>query len=182
MSTRRKNVALALLATSGVCAALIAIQAAPSPAQPAGADAPASGDQLRAEVKRLEGLLPDQAAVMTYVGYHFSNLWFALESENWPLADFYLNETQKNVRWAVRVKPIRKDSAGRDIDLAGIAQSIDNTQFADLKKAIAAKEKDLSVKFYQQSMEACYACHQGIGQAVPAAAKAGTAGVVHDQL
>jgi hypothetical protein len=116
--------------------------------------------QLQAQLKRLEGLVPDQAAVMTEVGYHFTNLYFAIDEENWPLADFYLSETQNNIDWAVRVRPMRKDSAGRDIDLGGISESVKNTQLAGLKQAIAAKQKDQSFRLYEQTMEACYACHK----------------------
>src|ERR1044071_3460995 len=65
--------------------------------------------QLQEQIKSLQGLVPDQAAVMTHVAYHFSNLFFAIEQENWPLADFYLGEARNNVKWAVRAKPIRKD-------------------------------------------------------------------------
>src|SRR2546423_3571122 len=131
-------------------------------AQPAGA-APgpqAQVAQLQAQVKHLESLLPDQAAVMTKVGYHFTNLYSAIDRENWPLADFYLGEAQNNIDWAVRVRPVRQDSAGHDVDLAGIAESIKNTQLKDLKGAIAAKDKPRSVRLYDQALEACYACHK----------------------
>jgi hypothetical protein len=60
-------------------------------------DAAALVAQLQAQVKHLEGVVPDQAAVMTMVGYHFTNLYFAIDRENWPLADFYLSETQNNI-------------------------------------------------------------------------------------
>src|SRR5262249_14122123 len=90
-------------------------------AKPAENDRQAQIEQLQAQIKRLEGLVPDQAAVMTKVGYHFTNLYVAIARENWALADFYLGEAQNNIDWAVRAKPVRKDSQGRDIDLAGIA-------------------------------------------------------------
>ena len=35
-------------------------------------------DDLKAHIQKLEGLVPDQAAVMSHLSYHFSNLWFAL--------------------------------------------------------------------------------------------------------
>jgi hypothetical protein len=127
------------------------------------ADAPKpapSVEELQTQIKQLQGLIPDQAAVMSHVGYHFSNLWFAIEKENWPLADFYLGETRNNVKWAVRAKPIRKNSAGQDIDLVGIAQAVDNGPFTDLKKAIDAKQKDQCEKLYDLTLTNCYACHK----------------------
>jgi hypothetical protein len=134
--------------------------APPAAAAPAGGSAQVQVEKLQAEIKRLEGLLPDQAAVMSHVGYHFSNLWWAIDRENWPLADFYLGETKNNIDWAVRTRPVRKNNAGQDVDLRAIAQALENTQLAQMKQAIAAKQKDGCVKLYEQTMEGCYACHK----------------------
>jgi len=30
------------------------------------------------------------------VGYHFANLWFAAEKQNWPLANYYLEEKRSH--------------------------------------------------------------------------------------
>lgn len=122
-------------------------------------DAQGQVEELQKQVQALQGLVPDQAAVMTHVAYHFSNLWFAIQNENWPLADFYLGETRNNLKWAVRAKPIRKTAAG-DLSLAGIAEGIDNGPFTDLKKAIDAKDRSRSVALYDQTLTACYACHK----------------------
>ena len=46
-------------------------------------DAQAQVEEPAAEIKKLQGLAPDQAAVMSHLGYHWSNLWFAIEQENW---------------------------------------------------------------------------------------------------
>ena len=70
-------------------------------------------DELKTEVERLKDKAPDQAHAMVSVDYHFSNLWFAAQAENWPLADFFWKETLSHMRWAVRVIPIRKDNAGK---------------------------------------------------------------------
>jgi hypothetical protein len=137
----------------------------PAPAQEGGpADKgkgkPSAALELRAEIKKLQEIVPDQAAVMTHVGYHWSNLWFALEQENWPLADFYLSETRNNIKWAVRTKPFRKSSAGLVVDLGAIAEALDNTQLKQLREAIAAKDRKRSVKLYDEAMVGCYACHK----------------------
>lgn len=131
---------------------------AADPAKPDGTQAQVA--LLQAEVKRLQELVPDQAAVMTHVGYHYGNLWAALEAENWPLADFYLSETRNNIKWAVRTKPVRKDKAGKDIDLAAIAQALDNSQLADMKRAIDAKDKARCARLYDEALAGCYACHK----------------------
>jgi hypothetical protein len=125
--------------------------AAPSPKE--------SVAELRAELEKLKGHLPDQAAVMSHVGYHWSNLWFALDQQNWPLADFYLSETRSNLKWAVRVKPFRK-IGDNVIDLGKIADALDSTQLAQMKEAIAKKDKARSVKLYDDALHGCYACHK----------------------
>ncbi len=56
---------------------------------------PADRAQLRAEVERLKGIVPDQSHAMADVGYHFANLWFAGEQDNWPLADFFVGEVSR---------------------------------------------------------------------------------------
>ena len=117
-------------------------------------------DDLAAEVKALKDLVPDQAHIMADVGYHFTNLWFAGEAENWPLADFYLGETKSHLRWAVRAKPIRKDSAGRDINLGNILEAFEHSQLTQMKQAVDRKDKAAFVAVYKESLSICYACHK----------------------
>ncbi len=131
-------------------------RAAPAAAPGAATEAEA----LAAEVKALKELVPDQAAIMTHVGYHFTNLWFAGRAENWPLADFYLSETKNNLRWAVRAKPIRKDNAGQDINLANILEAFENSQLTQLKQAVDRKDRTGFEKVYRESLTICYSCHK----------------------
>jgi hypothetical protein len=62
---------------------------------------------LREEVARLRRLVPSQSHAMQDVSYHYTNLWFAGQKANWPLAQFYLNETRSHISWAVRIIPKR---------------------------------------------------------------------------
>lgn len=118
-------------------------------------------EKLEAEIKKLQELIPDQAAIMSHLSYHFTNLWFAGNEENWELADFYLSETRSNLRWAVRAKPIRKDLQGKDtVLLAPIAEAVDNGPFKQMKDAIQTKDKAKFVKVYTETLSSCYACHK----------------------
>ena len=121
-------------------------------------------EKLNEQCKKFDGLVPDQAAIMTHVGYHFTNLWFAVDQENWPLADFYLGETRANVKWAVRSKPFRKGPNGENIDLGAIAQSVDNTNFTGLKKYIDSKQKPEFAALHKETLAACYSCHKASGK------------------
>jgi hypothetical protein len=116
-------------------------------------------EQLRNELKTLAGLAPDQAAVMSHLAYHWSNLWFAIDQENWPLADFYLAETRSNLKWAIRVRPMRVVNKEK-VDLKSIGEALDNSQFTQMKKAIAARDKKKCVKLYDETLPGCYACHK----------------------
>src|SRR6187397_227488 len=126
-----------------------------SHAQTANADLTA----LRAEIERLKGMLPDQSHAMKDVAYHFTNLWFAAQKQNWPLADFYLSETRSHLRWAVRIIPIRKTPTGQELHLADILEPLDKSVFTDLKATISAKNSDEFRVKYEQTLSACYSCH-----------------------
>jgi hypothetical protein len=112
------------------------------------------------DLQTLNERSPDQSHAMVDVGYHFANLWFAADSQNWPLADYYLSGTRSHLRWAVRIHAVRKTKAGAEIDLKGILDAVDNTFLTEIGTAITNKD---SAKFkiaYRQTIEGCYACHK----------------------
>lgn len=114
---------------------------------------------LQTEVSRLKGLVPDQSHAMADVGYHFANVWFAGQRQNWPLAKFYLDETRSHLKWAVRIIPVRKTKAG-DLDLGGILEGIDNSLLSELGASIEAKDGARFEAGYRKTLEGCYSCHQ----------------------
>lgn len=115
---------------------------------------------MAAEIDAIKSKLTDQSHVMQDVSYHFSNLWFAGQHENWDLANFYWSETRSHLRWAVRIIPKRKDNAGQDVDLVAILQAFENGPLQRLQAAITAKDKAAFEQNYRTSMETCYACHK----------------------
>ncbi len=130
---------------------------------PAGADA-RSGEfndvMLLQQIAAIQSRLPDQSHAMRDVAYHFGNLWFAADQQNWPLAHFYWGETQAHLRWAVAIKPVRKDAANQIIHLHDILQSIQNTQFVAVTSAIEKQDREAFQTAYRQTLEACYYCHK----------------------
>ena len=72
---------------------------------------------------------------MRDVGYHLTNLWFAGQKGNWPLAGFYLAETRSHLKWAVFTRPVRKTQAG-DVDLDGIREAFDGSPLTGVLQAI----------------------------------------------
>jgi hypothetical protein len=138
--------------------ALLSTNTPPAQAQAAGATPTATN--IVAEIEGIKGKLPDQAHAMQDVGYHFSNLWFARQKENWPLAEFYNNEVRSHLHWAVRIIPKRKNLVGQEIDLEAILQSFENAPWTQLKDAIAAKDAAAFDKAYRFAIETCYSCHK----------------------
>jgi hypothetical protein len=129
-------------------------------AQQGGAPTAAGDDvaALRAEIERLKSVMPGQAFAMTQVAYNFSNLWFAAHAENWPLAQFYFNETRVRLRWALRVTPVRKISTG-DLELQPYLDALEKDPLARLGEAVAAKSVAQLEGAYRATLESCHACH-----------------------
>jgi len=113
----------------------------------------------------ISGLLPDQSHAMADVGYHFANLWFAGDKENWPLAKYYLQGTRSHLSWAVRIHPVRPTSTGGQVNLNGILQAMDGSQLADIDTAITNKDTAAFKTAYRQTLEMCYACHKACEKA-----------------
>jgi hypothetical protein len=150
-------------ASAGVVLALSLLGGARSGAQTPGATPPTKLEQdvaaLQAEVDRLKKVVPDQAYAMQDVDYHYTNLWFAGKAQNWPLADFYWKETISHLRWATRIIPVRKDSAGRDVNVQAILEAFEKSPGAELGEAIRKKDAGEFEAGYRRFLEACHACH-----------------------
>ena len=116
-----------------------------------------AGPQLTLETQSER--LPDQAHAMADVGYHFANLWFAADKQNWPLANYYLGETRSHLKWAVRIHSVRKTSTGEDVNLNGILDAVDGGLLAEVGRAITNKDIIKFKSAYQQTLQGCYACH-----------------------
>lgn len=115
---------------------------------------------MKAEIEALKRLVPSQSHAMADVDYHFSSLWFAGQSANWPLAAFYLNETKSHLGWAVRIRPERKLSGGQMLDLRSMLENVESSSLAQLKTAIDNKDPKAFDAAYRQTMTECYACHK----------------------
>ncbi|MEX0703739.1 MAG: hypothetical protein WD069_16700 [Planctomycetales bacterium] len=164
--TRTRLASTALVLTAGVGIGLL-LSAGRNPErgslvqaqEPAGKPAPEPA-ALQAEFDVAKGKLPDQAHAMVSVAYHFNNLWFAGQHGNWPLAQFYFNETRSHLRWAVRIIPVRKDDKGQEVQLGAILEAVENSPLKQLQESIEAKDRDKFVAAYEFTLTSCYACHK----------------------
>jgi len=114
---------------------------------------------MQADIAHLKEVVPSQSHSMTDVGYQFANLWFAGKEKNWPLADFFLNESRQHIVWTIRIRPIRKDTAGNPVDLKSIFDVISNGPLKNLTQAIQDKDSDHFASAYKQMLNGCYSCH-----------------------
>ena len=120
---------------------------------------------LSAEVAKVETLLATQSHVMADVSFQFSNLWFAGKAKNWPLAQFFYNETRTRVRWMVRIKPIVQDPDKKDVDLQGIFDAVDKDVWSMIKTAIDKKDGEAFEAAYKIGLDkGCYSCHKSVGR------------------
>jgi len=117
-------------------------------------------ESLAAKVKTIEGKLPSQSHTMADVSYHFGNLWFAGQHENWDLAEFYWSETDSHLNWAVRVIPVRKDNAGNNVNLKDILTGFEHGPLKQLHQAITTHDKAAFDADYRVCLETCYDCHK----------------------
>ena len=117
-----------------------------------------------ADVEHLKLVVPSQSHSMADVGFHWTNLWFAGQQGNWPLALFYFNEARQHIQWTIQIRPIRKDLEGRDVDLAAIFQAVDASTFAAVKIAIELKNSAQFATAYKGALEGCYSCHKSSGK------------------
>jgi hypothetical protein len=113
-----------------------------------------------ADLERLRMLVPSQSHAMIDVGYHWTNLWFAAEQQNWRLAEFYFNEARSHMQWTILIRPIRKDDQNRDVDLQAIFDALDVSSFAGVKMAIAQRDTAKFASAYKLALDGCYTCHK----------------------
>jgi len=121
---------------------------------------PANAATLQADVAHLKELVPPHSHPMVEAGMFAANLWFAGEKKNWPLADYYLNETRNRIRWEVHLNPGPKGPDGNPVDMQSIFDGIDNGTLPKVHKAIEMKDSAEFAAAYKNLLEDCYSCHK----------------------
>ena len=117
------------------------------------------------EVATLRQLIPTNSTIMMDVQWHWTNLWWAGKRRNWPLAQYYFNESRGHIQQLVRKNPtIRNQVDGTDVALQGIFDGIDTSSLAMVKDAIAKKDGVGFDKDYKIMLESCYSCHKSVGR------------------
>jgi mono/diheme cytochrome c family protein len=118
---------------------------------------------LTAAVTQLKNSAPNQSHVMADVALMFSNVWYAADKKNWPLANYYLNETEGRLRWMIRINPMPKGPTGA-VDIQAIFGPVDANVIPMVRQAIQAKDSAQFATAYKQMLAQCYACHVSTGR------------------
>src|SRR4029078_7284583 len=72
-------------------------------------------DQLPQEVATVGQLMPTNSTIMMAVQWHWPNLWWAGKKRNWPLAQYYFNESRGHIQWLIRKSRMtRNETEGKD--------------------------------------------------------------------
>src|ERR1041384_1793612 len=160
-----------LVALVLVCGVLIGVTGRAQGQAPAGRAAaapppPPDLKTLAADVERLKALVPSNSHIMMDVQWHWTNLWFAGQAKNWPLAQYYFNEARGHIQWLIKKSPtIRSSGPDReDVDIEGIFGGIDTSSLADVKTAIEQKNAVKFAAAYKTMLESCYSCHKSVGR------------------
>jgi hypothetical protein len=124
----------------------------------------ASLQKSEKELQVLRRLIPEQSVAMLSVAQQFTNLWHAVDHANWPLAEFFLDETTEAMEWAVRIKPVHQVPSVGDVGLQPIFESLEQTLIPALKSSIEAHDRGRFVQAYRHMLEGCYACHKAVGK------------------
>jgi hypothetical protein len=98
---------------------------------------------------------PKLADIMLMLQVRHTKLSLAGEAENWPLAEFQLEELEEAFEEAQKHHPSFKEVPVKDM-IASIAMPA----VAEVKKGVAAKNRAAFVRAFRDLTSACNSCHQ----------------------
>ena len=110
---------------------------------------------LTAFAETKEPYTPGLGEIMTLQQMRHLKLWFAGQAQNWPLADYELDELKEGYEDIVKYYPT-KDDAPTGV----MASAVIEKEVADLNKAIDSKDRKQFTAAFDKLTASCNACHQ----------------------
>ena len=98
---------------------------------------------------------PGLGEIMTLQQMRHLKLWFAVQSGNWGLADYELDELKEGFEDITKYYPTKDD-----VPTGTMAEAIVAKEVAELAKLIEAKDKKNFVSGFDRLTASCNACHQ----------------------
>src|SRR5437867_8414327 len=94
-------------------------------------------EEVPQEIATLRQLIPTNSTIMMDVQWHSTNLWWAGRRRNWPLAQYYFNESRGHIQQLVRKNPTTRNQVdGNDVERQDITDGSDTSSHAIAKDAI----------------------------------------------
>jgi hypothetical protein len=103
----------------------------------------------------VEPYTPGIGEIMMFQQLRHAKLWFAAHERNWALADYEVKELREGFEAVAKFYPTLND-----VPLAQMIDTIRDTNFTELDKAIAARDWAKFAATYDGLTQACNACHQ----------------------
>ncbi len=165
MTNANRLLSLLLLAVGGILGGLF-VSAWDHRAALAERDNPQStpAATTQADLAHLKEIAPPASHPMVDVAMFATNLWFAGQKKNWPLANYYLGEMRNRMRWEVHLNPGPKRADGTIAEMQSIFDGVDNGTLTSVKKTIQMKDSKQFAVEYKHLLEDCYSCHKTVGR------------------
>lgn len=144
-------------------AALLAVGAAATAAEPPASDTQAEIAALKKEIAALkkEAYRPELGDQMLAIQIRHARLWFAGEAQNWLLAAFELQEIKEAFEGVVEQNP--EHAIFQPQRLADILPAMTKAPIAGLRDAIDHNSKAEFEAAYDRLSAACTGCHAAAG-------------------
>jgi hypothetical protein len=111
------------------------------------------GKDTQKQIDELRGALPKFAIPMREVGDRFQNMYFAAKGGNWALAAYMSKYMNGSMNPASVTKPAEYK----------VWKGFYDGTFADVNKAIQAKDLKAFESAYTAVINDCNSCHEGMG-------------------
>lgn len=103
---------------------------------------------------------PGLGEIMTLTQMRHTKLWFAGQAENWPLADYELDEMEEGFADAVHFHPTHK---GTPRPLTELILEFTTLPLRGIRAAVSDRDVSSFVIAYDSLTAACNGCHQATG-------------------
>lgn len=104
--------------------------------------------------------VPGLGEIMTLTQMRHAKLWFAGEAENWPLADYELDEIEEGFADATRFHPTHKSAPS---PLTVLVPEFIGPPLQELRTAVQDRDRASFERGFDALTAACNGCHRAAG-------------------
>ncbi len=104
-----------------------------------------------------EPYVPGLGEIMTLQQMRHMKLWFAGQNDNWPLADYELDELNEGFEDAAKYHAMHKEVS---LPIPGLIEKIMTEPLKQLRAAVDAKDRARFDPAFDAVTDGCNACHR----------------------